>query len=178
MSHSWFHWKGSNQMTNSDLVRELTEIMDRVVKQLKQSRIPIVNVRWNSWISSSFHQYHFRDQHKLNFGTKFLLEGKNVTTHHFRSFLKLLKNTIYRLLFTKTLFIILLLIVFYVRLIFWETFEKFIIHWAVFISGKVFNNHLYYSFHRKFSLRVFRFAKPDWFRCEFTSLVLRTFHTE
>ena len=83
-------------MTISDLVREPTEIMDHVVKQLNQSRIPIVGVRWNSRISSHFHQYVFRDQHKLNFGTKFLLEGKTVTTHHFRSFLKLWKNTIHQ----------------------------------------------------------------------------------
>ena len=76
------------QMTITDLVREPTELMDRVVKQLKQSRIPTVKVRWNSRILSSFHQYHFRDQHKLNFGTKFLLEGKNVTTRNFMSFFK------------------------------------------------------------------------------------------
>jgi hypothetical protein len=60
--------------------------MDRMVKQLNQSRIPIDRVRWNSRISSPFHQYVFRDQHKLNFGTKFHLEGKTVTTHHFRLF--------------------------------------------------------------------------------------------
>ena len=49
-------------------------------------------------ISSPFHQYHSRDQHKLNFGTKFLLGGRlwqpafsghfsnyysQVTIHHF-----------------------------------------------------------------------------------------------
>ena len=75
-----------SQITISDLVREPTKIMDHVVKQLKQSRIPIVRVRWNSRISSPFHQYILRDQHKLNFGTKFFLGGKTVTTHHFRSF--------------------------------------------------------------------------------------------
>ncbi|GJS11103.1 hypothetical protein Tco_0367899 [Tanacetum coccineum] len=31
-----------------NFVEELVEIMDREVKQLKQSRIPIVKVRWNS----------------------------------------------------------------------------------------------------------------------------------
>ncbi|GKB89953.1 hypothetical protein Tco_0962225 [Tanacetum coccineum] len=31
-----------------ELHEELIEIMDREVKQLKQSRIPIVKVRWNS----------------------------------------------------------------------------------------------------------------------------------
>ena len=39
-------------------------------------------------ISSSFHRVHSRDQHKLNFGTKFLLGGKTVTTRNFRSFFK------------------------------------------------------------------------------------------
>ncbi|GJT78750.1 hypothetical protein Tco_1045475 [Tanacetum coccineum] len=31
-----------------NFVEELVEIMDREVKQLKQSRIPIIKVRWNS----------------------------------------------------------------------------------------------------------------------------------
>ncbi|GKF92473.1 hypothetical protein Tco_0279192 [Tanacetum coccineum] len=31
-----------------NLMEELVEIMDREVKQLKQSRIPVVKVRWNS----------------------------------------------------------------------------------------------------------------------------------
>ncbi|GKD11560.1 hypothetical protein Tco_1195967, partial [Tanacetum coccineum] len=31
-----------------NFVEELVEIMDREVKQLKQSRIPIVKVKWNS----------------------------------------------------------------------------------------------------------------------------------
>ena len=92
-------------MTISDLVREPTEIMDRVVKQLKQSRIPIVRVRWNSRISSPFHQYILRDQHKLNFGTKFLLEGKNVTTRNFMSCFKRRNSNFYlgKLLFTFTI---------------------------------------------------------------------------
>ncbi|GKB89973.1 hypothetical protein Tco_0962245, partial [Tanacetum coccineum] len=30
-----------------DFIEELVEIMDREVKRLKQSRIPIVKVRWN-----------------------------------------------------------------------------------------------------------------------------------
>ena len=136
-------------MTISDLVREPTEIMDRVVKQLKQSRIPIVRVRWNSRISSPFHQYIFRDQHKLNFGTKFLLEGKTVTTHHFRSFPELWK---------KTLFISLLFIIFSVSLTFREAFKNFTIHGTLFIAGKDFIIHVHYTFHRKFSLRVFKFA--------------------
>lgn len=39
-------------------------------------------------ISSSLHRVHSKDQQKLNFGTKFLLEGKTVTTRNFRSFFK------------------------------------------------------------------------------------------
>ena len=35
-------------MTNLNLVGEPVEIMDREVERLKQSRIPIVKVRWNS----------------------------------------------------------------------------------------------------------------------------------
>ena len=50
-------------MTNRNLVVEPVEIMDREVERLKQSRIPIVIVRWNSQILSSFHQVNFRDQH-------------------------------------------------------------------------------------------------------------------
>ena len=34
----------------------------------------------------SFPLHHFRDQHKLNFGTKFLLGGETVTTRIFRTF--------------------------------------------------------------------------------------------
>lgn len=43
-------------MMNLNLVREPLEIMDREVERLKQSRIPIVKIRWNSQILSSFHQ--------------------------------------------------------------------------------------------------------------------------
>ncbi|GJT66520.1 hypothetical protein Tco_1018000 [Tanacetum coccineum] len=35
-------------------VEELVEIMDREVKRLKQSRIPIIKVRWNSRRGSEF----------------------------------------------------------------------------------------------------------------------------
>ena len=59
-----------------------------------------MKVRWNYQLSSSFHQYHSIDQHKLNFGTKFLLEGKTVTTRNFRSFSKPRQFTIHQLLFT------------------------------------------------------------------------------
>ena len=88
-------------MTNRNLVVEPVEIMGREVERLKQSRIPIVIVRWNSQILSSFHQVIFRDQHKLNFGTKFLLEGKTVTTRNFRSFSEPQHITIHQLLFTN-----------------------------------------------------------------------------
>ncbi|GJS50371.1 hypothetical protein Tco_0600492 [Tanacetum coccineum] len=37
-----------------NVVEEPVEIMDREVKQLKQSRIPIVKVRWNSKIGPEF----------------------------------------------------------------------------------------------------------------------------
>ena len=46
--------------------------------------------------SSPFHQHHFRGQHTLNFGTKFLLGGETVTTRIFRAFFQ---NTIHELLF-------------------------------------------------------------------------------
>ncbi|GKC42546.1 hypothetical protein Tco_1060268 [Tanacetum coccineum] len=35
-------------------IEEPVEIMDSEVKQLKQSRIPIVKVRWNSWRGPKF----------------------------------------------------------------------------------------------------------------------------
>ncbi|GKA38751.1 hypothetical protein Tco_0731302 [Tanacetum coccineum] len=35
-------------------IEEPVEIMDREVKQLKQSRIPIIKVRWNSWQGPKF----------------------------------------------------------------------------------------------------------------------------
>nr|GEV24946.1 putative reverse transcriptase domain-containing protein [Tanacetum cinerariifolium] len=37
-------------------IEEPEQIMDREVKQLKQSRIPIVKVRWNSWRGPKFTQ--------------------------------------------------------------------------------------------------------------------------
>ena len=50
-------------------------------------------------VSTSFYQIYFRDQPKLNFGTKFLLVGKTVTTRNFRSFSKSRQFTIHKLLF-------------------------------------------------------------------------------
>ena len=46
-------WKGIQPKVK--LAGEQVEIMDREVEQLKQSRIPIVRVCWNSRISSPFH---------------------------------------------------------------------------------------------------------------------------
>ncbi|GJT24589.1 putative ribonuclease H-like domain-containing protein [Tanacetum coccineum] len=43
-----FRWKDSKWMTSSHFVEEPVEIMDREVKQLRRSRVPIVKVRWNS----------------------------------------------------------------------------------------------------------------------------------
>ena len=89
-----------------------------ILSQLSQS------LPFSPSLSSPFYQYVFRDQHKLNFGTKFLLEGKTVTTHHFTSFTisghfpKLRLFTIHKSLFIKTLFIVLLFIIFEVNLIF------------------------------------------------------------
>ncbi|GJX21877.1 putative reverse transcriptase domain-containing protein [Tanacetum coccineum] len=69
-----------------NFVEEPVEVMDREIKQLKRSRIPIIKVRWNSkrgpkftWererrnscqISSFVFNHHFKIQ--LNLGTRFL----------------------------------------------------------------------------------------------------------
>ena len=108
-------------------------------------------------ISSSFHQYNFRDQHKLNFGTKFLLEGKTVTTRNFRSFSELRQFTIHQLLFTN----------YYSSFTihhFWSQFEiprsvqKFYYSCDTIHFRKEITIHGCRSFHRKLSLRVFKFA--------------------
>ena len=70
MSHSWFHWKGSNPMTNRNLVGEPVEIMDREVEPLKQSRIPIVKVRWNSRRGPEF-TWEREDQMRLKYSHLF-----------------------------------------------------------------------------------------------------------
>ena len=148
-------------MTISDLVREPTKIMDRVVKQLNQSRIPIVRVRWNSRISSPFHQYILRDQHKLNFGTKFLLEGKTVTTHHFRSF-QVIYRTLEKHYSSNTIHqnTIHQFTIHHFRCQFdiSRSIQKFYYSLNTIHSGRNFIIHVHYSFHRKFSLRVFKFA--------------------
>nr|GEZ54188.1 hypothetical protein [Tanacetum cinerariifolium] len=47
-NHYPFRWMDFTLMTKLHLVEEPVEIMDREVKQLKRSRIPLVKVRWNS----------------------------------------------------------------------------------------------------------------------------------
>ncbi|GJX06873.1 putative reverse transcriptase domain-containing protein [Tanacetum coccineum] len=54
-------------------IEEPVEIMDREVKQLKQSRIPIVQVRWNSWQGPEFtweREYDFRSKYPHLFPSK------------------------------------------------------------------------------------------------------------
>ncbi|GKD48787.1 hypothetical protein Tco_1277763, partial [Tanacetum coccineum] len=54
-------------------IEELVEIMDREVKQLKQSRIPIVKVRWNSRRGPEFtweHEDHFKNKYPHLFSSK------------------------------------------------------------------------------------------------------------
>ncbi|GKA65124.1 hypothetical protein Tco_0764831 [Tanacetum coccineum] len=46
MRRSPFHWRNINDKLQ--FIEEPLEIIDREVKRLKHSRIPIVNVRWNS----------------------------------------------------------------------------------------------------------------------------------
>ncbi|GKF75944.1 putative reverse transcriptase domain-containing protein [Tanacetum coccineum] len=41
-------WEGVHIDDTLQFVEELVEIMEREIKQLKQSRIPLVKVRWNS----------------------------------------------------------------------------------------------------------------------------------
>ena len=53
-------------MTNLDLREEPVEIMDREVERLKQSRIPIVKVRWNSWRGPEF-TWEREDQMQLKY---------------------------------------------------------------------------------------------------------------
>nr|GEY73019.1 reverse transcriptase domain-containing protein [Tanacetum cinerariifolium] len=67
-------------------VKELVEIMDREVKRLKQSQIPIVKVRWNSRRRPEFtweREHFFRSKYPHLFarrreapGRRFLKEGK------------------------------------------------------------------------------------------------------
>ncbi|GJR57173.1 hypothetical protein Tco_1499335 [Tanacetum coccineum] len=102
-SHNTFHTsKLKKRMSNESLVisleeiqvddklnyvEEQVEIMDHEVKQLKQSRIPIIKFQWNSqrgteftWehedqiskqVSAPLHQHQSGRQLKLNLGTKF-----------------------------------------------------------------------------------------------------------
>ena len=53
-------------MTNRNLVGEPIEIMDHEVERLKQSRIPIVKVRWNSRRGPEF-TWEREDQMRLKY---------------------------------------------------------------------------------------------------------------
>ena len=103
-----------------NFVEEPVEIMDREVKQLKQSRIPIVKVRWNSRRGPEF-TWEREDQMRRKYphlfpehasetnnswiqGTEFLFGWATVTTRTFRSFLKPRHSTIHPLLFITFLF--------------------------------------------------------------------------
>ena len=71
------------------------------LKFSKRTRIYLETGKPNATqVSTSFYQIYFRDQPKLNFGTKFLLVRKTVTTRNFRSFSKPRQFTIHKLLFT------------------------------------------------------------------------------
>ncbi|GKE07041.1 putative reverse transcriptase domain-containing protein [Tanacetum coccineum] len=82
-----------------NLVEELIEIMDREVKQLKQSRIPIVKIRWNSKRGPEF-TWEREDQIRVNYlpsilkhhsciqlnpGTRFLLKEGDYNNPKFSS---------------------------------------------------------------------------------------------
>ncbi|GJW97530.1 putative reverse transcriptase domain-containing protein [Tanacetum coccineum] len=79
-----------------NFVEEPIEIMDHEVKQLRQSRIPIVKVRWNSkrgpeftWeredqIHAKYHTLFSTSLwHQLNLGARFLLKEETLTTRNF-----------------------------------------------------------------------------------------------
>ena len=164
-------------MTKLNLVREPLEIMDCQVERLKQSRIAIMKVGWNSQFLSSFHQYHSRDQHKLNFGTKFLLEGKTVTTRNFRSFSKPRQFTIHKLLF----------IIYYSSITIHRFLGQFDIsrsiqkfyysHDTIHFREKT-TIHVHYSFHRKLSLRVFKIRVTVLVQERIHALSFGTSHTD
>nr|GFA50993.1 putative reverse transcriptase domain-containing protein [Tanacetum cinerariifolium] len=83
-------------------VEEPVEVMEREIKRLKRSRIPLVKVRWNSrrgpeftWeredfvqteIPTSLHKPDFVTHYKvLSFEDKALLMGRDCNISHFRS---------------------------------------------------------------------------------------------
>ncbi|GKB65656.1 hypothetical protein Tco_0921842 [Tanacetum coccineum] len=92
-----------DEIQNDDklhVIKEPIEIMDREVKRLKQSRIPIVKVRWNSRrgpgvylgartpiseeVSAPFHQPRtLAKYHNLSFGDKARSTGKECDTPKF-----------------------------------------------------------------------------------------------
>ena len=124
----------------------------------KRTRVYLGTGRPNATqVSTSFHQVYFRDQHQLNSGTEFLFVWATVTTHNFRSFSKHQIVTIHQLLF----------IVHYSSF----TIHHFLCQFEIPRSiQKIYYSHdtihfrektiihVHYSFHRKFSLRVFKFA--------------------
>ena len=82
----------------SDYYHEVPCIPEGILSYLGAGRLDVTK------ISLPFHQYHFRDQHKLNSGTEFLFGWATVTTRNFRSFsiptIHYSSVTIHRLLFT------------------------------------------------------------------------------
>ncbi|GJW82187.1 putative reverse transcriptase domain-containing protein [Tanacetum coccineum] len=81
-----------------NFVEEPVEIMDREVKQLRQSRIPIVKVRWNSKRGPEFtwervdeihakypHLFSYITSKQLNLGTRFLLRMGDYNNMQFSS---------------------------------------------------------------------------------------------
>ena len=102
-------------------------------------------------VSSSFSLHHFRDQHKLNFGTKFLLGGETVTTRIFKTFPQsLFINHYSSFTIHRSLFIILLFIIFGIRLWFREAL-LFTRHYS---SREENTIHGRRSFYRKLGLPV------------------------
>ncbi|GJR13281.1 putative reverse transcriptase domain-containing protein [Tanacetum coccineum] len=60
-----------------NFIEEPVETMDREVKRLKQSRIPIVKVRWNSRRGPEF-TWEREDQMKKNWYQSYILSGKSI----------------------------------------------------------------------------------------------------
>nr|GFA00988.1 putative reverse transcriptase domain-containing protein [Tanacetum cinerariifolium] len=61
-------------------IKKSVDVIDREVKQLKQSRIPIVKVRWNSWRGPEFtreREYFFKSKYPHLFSSKQKASKKN-----------------------------------------------------------------------------------------------------
>ncbi|GJW55697.1 reverse transcriptase domain-containing protein [Tanacetum coccineum] len=68
-----------------NFMEELVEIMDREIKQLKQSRIPIIKVRWNSKIGPEF-TWEREDQIRAKYLHRFsniTLASNKISRRHF-----------------------------------------------------------------------------------------------